>query len=174
MAASKTNVLIWRMFMASSMKAANHLGPNYLANLEVYKITNIEQIQSLFKITQKTDIGAFWRNSECEYDWQCISFMDEISLVSWSSDPVDKGKSTGLLWDSVLCMGKKKDSKVAMKDGKVNWKNDFRKRNIEREKLTDRITFMSMFNDIDWTRKGNDGICISDSEKVKEYAKRFL
>ena len=30
-----------------------------------------------------------------------------------------------------------------------------------------------MFNDIDWTRKGNDGICISNSEKVKEHAKRF-
>ena len=33
---------------------------------------------------------------------------------------------------------------------------------------------MSMFNDIDWTRKGNHGTCISNSEKVKDYAKRFL
>ena len=32
---------------------------------------------------------------------------------------------------------------------------------------------MSMFNDIDWTRKGNDGSRISNSEKVKENAKRF-
>ena len=39
--------------------------------------------------------------------------------------------------------------------------------------FTDRVIFMSMFNDIDWTRTGNDGICISNSEKVKEYAKRF-
>ena len=51
--------------------------------------------------------------------------------------------------------------------------NDLRKRNVEHEKFTDRITFMSMFNDIDWTRKRNDGICISNSDKVKEYAKRF-
>ena len=51
--------------------------------------------------------------------------------------------------------------------------NDLRERNIELEKFTDRIIFMSMFNDIDWTRKGNDGICISNSEKVKTYAKRF-
>ena len=48
-----------------------------------------------------------------------------------------------------------------------------RKRNIQLEKFKDRIIFMSMFNDIDWTRKGNDGICISSSAKVKEYAKRF-
>ena len=52
--------------------------------------------------------------------------------------------------------------------------DDLRERNIEPEKFTDRIIFTSMFNDIDWTRKGNDGICISNREKAKEYAKRFL
>ena len=36
--------------------------------------------------------------------------------------------------------------------------NYLRERNIEPEKFTDRIVFMSMFNDIDWTRKGNDGM----------------
>ena len=49
----ETNVLIWRMFMSSSMKAAIHLGPNYLANLKVYKNTNFEEIESLFDITWK-------------------------------------------------------------------------------------------------------------------------
>ena len=39
--------------MSSSMKAAIHLGPCYLENLEVYKNTNFEEIQSLFNITQK-------------------------------------------------------------------------------------------------------------------------
>ena len=39
--------------MSSSMKAAIHLGPNYLANLDVYKNTNFEKIQSLSNITQK-------------------------------------------------------------------------------------------------------------------------
>ena len=42
--------------------------------------------------------------------------------------------------------------------------NDLRKRNIEAEKFTDWIIFMSMFNDIEWTKKGNDGICVSNSE----------
>ena len=46
--------------------------------------------------------------------------------------------------------------------------NDLRERIIEPEKFTDRIIFMSMFFDIDRTRKGNDGICISNSEKVNE------
>ena len=52
--------------------------------------------------------------------------------------------------------------------------HDLRRRNIEPGKFTDPIIFMSMFNDIDWTRKGSHGICISNLEKVKEYAKRFL
>ena len=44
----KTNVLMWRKFRSSSMKAAIHLGPNYLSNLEVYKNTNFEEINSEF------------------------------------------------------------------------------------------------------------------------------
>ena len=82
------------MFMSSSIKAAIHLGPNYLANLEVHKNTNFEEIQSLFNMTQKLILGHSERDSECEYDWKCISFMDKIGIVSWSSDPVDKFKST--------------------------------------------------------------------------------
>ena len=39
-------------------------------------------------------------------------------------------------------------------------RDDLQERNIEPEKFTDRIIFMPMFKDIDWTRKGNDGICI--------------
>ena len=42
--------------------------------------------------------------------------------------------------------------------------NDLQKRNTEPEKITDRIIFISMFNDIDWTRRGNDEVCISNSE----------
>ena len=39
--------------MSSSMKPSIHLGPNCLANLEVYKIPKLEEIDSLFNITQK-------------------------------------------------------------------------------------------------------------------------
>ena len=49
----KTNVLMCGLFMSTSMKAAIRLGPNFSENLEVYKNTNFEEIQSLFGITQK-------------------------------------------------------------------------------------------------------------------------
>ena len=51
--------------------------------------------------------------------------------------------------------------------------SDFRERNIEFEEFGDRIIFMSMFNDIEWTRKGNEEICISNSKEVDMNAKRF-
>ena len=40
--------------------------------------------------------------------------------------------------------------------------DDSQKWNIEHENFTDRIIFMSMFIDIDWRRRGNDEICISN------------
>ena len=48
---------------------------------------------------------------------------------------------------------------------------DLRKRYIEPENFTDPLIFTSMFNDIEWTRKGNDGICISNLQKGKTCAK---
>ena len=57
MAAYKTNVLLWGVFMSSSMKAAIHLGPNYL----MYKNTNFEEIESLFNINQKLIMDKGWK-----------------------------------------------------------------------------------------------------------------
>ena len=41
------------------------------------------------------------------------------------------------------------------------------------EHLEGRLNAKSMFSDIDWTKYGNSEICISNSEQVKNYAKRF-
>ena len=54
-----------------------------------------------------------------------------------------------------------------------SFKNDLNAREIKAEQLEGRILFMSMFNDIDGTRKGNSSDCVSISEKVRDYAKRF-
>ena len=57
--ASKTNVLMWEMFISSSTKAAIHLGPNCLANLEIYKNTNFEESSEFIQCHTEIDIGAF-------------------------------------------------------------------------------------------------------------------
>ena len=41
----KTNVLIWGLFVSTTMKAAFQIGQNYTENLEVYRITNFEELQ---------------------------------------------------------------------------------------------------------------------------------
>ena len=38
--------------MTTTMKAAVHLGPNRIANLEVYRNTNFEELKNLFDISQ--------------------------------------------------------------------------------------------------------------------------
>ena len=101
MAALKTNVLIWGMFMSSSVKkAAIHLGPNYVANLEVYKNTNFEEIQSLFNSTQKLIL----EHSEEILNVNTI----ESTSTSWTKAKVR------VYSDSVLCLGKLNGSKDAI------------------------------------------------------------
>ena len=55
--ALKTNVLIWGLIMSTTMRAEIHLGPNCIKKLRVYRNTNFEELQNLFNITQKIDIG---------------------------------------------------------------------------------------------------------------------
>ena len=50
---------------------------------------------------------------------------------------------------------------------------DLQEQNIEPDNFEDRIIFMSMFNDTDWTRRENSEQCFSNSEHVKNYAKKF-
>ena len=47
------NLLIWGLFMATTMKAAVHLGPNYTENMEVSKNANFKEIQNLFNVIQR-------------------------------------------------------------------------------------------------------------------------
>ena len=50
---------------------------------------------------------------------------------------------------------------------------DLQSQNGEPQHCEERIIFMSMFNDIDWTKRRNSEKCLSNSEQVKNYAKRF-
>ena len=93
----KTNVLIWGLFRSTTMKAAVHLGPNDIENLEVYRTTNFAELQNLFDITQRLtlDHQAEILNV-APNDWTAPS-MDEICPYARSSDHVDESKSTRLL-----------------------------------------------------------------------------
>ena len=187
----ETNVLIWRMIMSSLMKAAIHPGPNSLANLEVYKNTDFEEVESLFNITQKLIL---------EHSGEILNVKSlESSTSSWtrsvlSHDQAIKWTKTKVRVhsDSVICGGQMNESKEAIKrwEGQVEEfkmypsykellgidgeaielelnifpgfsslqilqeiQGDMKRKRIEFEEFTDRIMFMSMFNDIDWTKE---------------------
>ena len=70
------------LFMSSSMKAAIHLGPNCLVNLEVYKNANFEEIQRLFNITQKLIMEHSEEILIMNTIEKRISFVDEINIGS--------------------------------------------------------------------------------------------
>ena len=50
---------------------------------------------------------------------------------------------------------------------------DLQDRNIDSEKIEHRIIFMSIVNDMEWTKRGNSERGISNSDNVKNYAKKF-
>ena len=51
--------------------------------------------------------------------------------------------------------------------------NDSQSENTTPEQFLDRFFFMSMFNDIEWTKANNDETCTSNSDQVKQYTQRF-
>ena len=89
----KANVLIWGLFMSGTMKAAIHLGPSYIENLEVYRNTNFEELKNLFDFTQRLifDHQAEILNVST-IDWKVSSWT-----TSTLTHDQDESKSTCLL-----------------------------------------------------------------------------
>ena len=107
--ALKTNVLIWGLFLSTTMEASIHLGPNH-----AYWNTNFEELQNLFDITQKLILVR--RDSECD-----SSLMGESHTFSRSSGYVDESKSTCLLRFRLM-LGESVRS-FRIEDGKIKLKN---------------------------------------------------
>ena len=51
----ETNILIWRIIMSTTMKAAAHLGPNHIANLEVFRNINLPRAQEFVRYLSEID-----------------------------------------------------------------------------------------------------------------------
>ena len=99
--------------MSSSMKAAIHLGPNYLATSAIYKNTKFEEIESLFDITQK----LLMEHSEEILNVICPEFSSPswARSVSTCDEAIKWANAEVCVYvDSVLCAGQMKDSPGAI------------------------------------------------------------
>ena len=100
----KMHISIWTLFVASSMKVALHMDPSYAKNLEVFKNSEFENIESLLNITSMM-IGG-------------ISEIKNVSSIDAASPLWEKSTlliDQAMKWakarvyvysDSVLCLGK--------------------------------------------------------------------
>ena len=82
MEAIKANVFLWGSFM-SFVNESSHSTSSRLCT-ESGSIQEHE-LRGHLEFTQyhtETDVGTFWRYSECAYDWQYTSLVDEIDTVS--------------------------------------------------------------------------------------------
>ena len=129
--ALKTTVLIWRSCMLTLMKAAIHLGPNCIENLEVYRNTNFEKIQNLFGITQKLV-------------WDHHDEILNVTTIEWTAPPLVRctfSHDQVIKWtkakarvysDSLLCLGKCQIIQKQIEDGE-NQVEEFRPSCLYRE-----------------------------------------
>ena len=108
----KANVLIWRLFLSTTMKAAVHLGQNYNENLITCRNTNFEELKTLLDITQKFLLVL---NHEIlnvsTIKWQFTPWMRSSLLhdkvIKWAKAKVY------VYSDSVLCLGKMQEHSEA-------------------------------------------------------------
>ena len=84
----RTNVFTWRMFMASSTKAAIHLGPFFFEkkNSETTRIQNSRTSRMCSTTLRRKK--KIWRNSECEMPGLFITIMDVSNTVQRQGDQV--------------------------------------------------------------------------------------
>ena len=102
---TKTNILIWGLFMSASMRAAVHLRQNYTEIMAVFKNVFVEEIMYLFSITQRLVL----ENSEEIVNVKVIDSNDpswiktkitNLQVIKWTNAKVH------VYSDSVPCLGK--------------------------------------------------------------------
>ena len=96
------------LFLASSMKAAIHLGPDFLTNSEIHKNTKFENIWSVVNISRK----LIKEHSEEILNVESLEYSSpsRTRSILANDQPVKSAKAKVCVHaDSVLCVGQVKD-----------------------------------------------------------------
>ena len=96
---AKTNVLIWGLFMSTTMKSSVHLGLQYQENLVAYRNTNFEELKTLCDITLRLIV-------EQSFEILNVSTMKN-TFFPWMRSSLCHDQAIKYVHsDSVLCLGK--------------------------------------------------------------------
>ena len=102
----KTYVLIWGLFVSTTMKASVHLGPDYNENLTGHRNTNFEELKTLFDITQRSILETQIRDSECftielTFSPWMRSTLPNDTVIKWAKAKVHVYSYSVLCWKDV-------------------------------------------------------------------------
>ena len=184
MEADKTNISMWTLFMASSMQAALHGDPSFTENLEVFKNPDFENIESseILNVTSLETSSLSWERFTLLND-QAMKWA-KARVYVYSDSVFGLGGLNA--HDDAIRRWKDQVSTLQMcntfrelqgLDGEpieFEWtiftgssalqllhtiQKDLEGKRIDAEEFSDRIMFMSMFNDIDLEKRGNEDTC---------------
>ena len=197
MNSEKMHISIWTLFMASSMQAALHMDLSYAKNLEIFKNYEFENVESLFSITRmmiggNSEIKNVFFADAASLLWEKFTLLNDLYV--YSDYVLCLGKTHGpedaiREWDHQVSTFKMYHTFRELQglDGapiNFEWKvfpgataldllhkiqADVEGKHI----VSDRIIFMSMFNDIDLDKNRNEDSCTTTSREIKEYASNF-
>ena len=116
----KTYVLLWGLFMSTTMKASVHLGPNYNENLVENRNTNFEELKTFFDITQRLILEHEFEilnvsTIECTFSPCTRSSLVYDQAIKWAKAKVC------VYSDSVSCWGRCVSIQKQMKNGQINF-----------------------------------------------------
>ena len=108
-----------------------------------------------FKTSSKTEANARWSSKVEEF--QMYYAVDEFLGIDLEAIEFEWNVFPGFSTLQIL----------------QEIQKDLQCQNVEPERFSGRIIFMSMFNDIEWEKRGIEEMCINNSEQVKSFAQRF-
>ena len=125
MDSEKVHISIWTLFMASSTQAALHMDPNYAKNLEIFKNSEFENIESLFNVTNmmiggNSEIKNFFPTDSANPSWERSTLPTDQS-IEWTK------ARENVYSDSVLGLGKTldlEDVSHLQRTARVRWRAD--------------------------------------------------
>ena len=125
MDSEKVHISIWTLFMASSKQAALHMDPNYAKNLEIFKNSEFENIESLFNVTNmmiggNSEIKNIFPKDSANPSWERSTLPTDQS-IEWTK------ARENVYSDSVLGLGKTLDPEDVshlQRTARVRWRAD--------------------------------------------------
>ena len=197
------NTAIWSFFMSVTQQAAVHLGKDYTENLRSTKNQPLKSLKQLFLVTERlitdqTEITGLttidwqqpiWRETTLLTDRavhfaaaETFVFSDSVLCLRGISDePVEAWEFLEARYledvDRIDGGQMEFELKIFPVFTKLGMLDEVQKMmtesTCEPEQFKGRLIFMSMYNDIDRTRRGNKENCIANALRVTECARRF-